>query len=557
MDFRWNYSTVDSQDVLEKIFSERGVNGKEEIAEFLSDKPKKTYLPELILNMDAVVETILFHIESRNKIVIAGDYDMDGIGAVSVLVEFLSNIGGDIEYYIPNRYIEGYGLSIESVDNIFKNIEPKLMITVDNGISCYKEIEYAKSLGIEVIVTDHHMPPEKLPECLILNVKQKGDNYPFKELCGCGLAFKLCQAIKNKKNIDKSILNKTLDIVALSTIGDVVTLTDENRTLVKYGLNQIHVGQRLGIKSLCDELDIKIEEVKSGTIGFRIAPCFNASGRMEDASIGVKLLLETDINKAIEYAKYLKNLNEERKLVQEQGELICISKVESKYKDDNFLIIREDSVSEGVMGIIAGRIREKYYKPTIILTQSEKGVLKGSGRSIEGLNIYDEVSKCSDLIKGFGGHANACGLSIDEENLEEFRNKLNESIRERKDIEPELFYPSLSLIDNLNIEQLNFELLDIINRLEPFGMGNTTPLFSLKNIAIAQDRCYCGENNKHFKIWGQCNGKYVSGIGFQLGDKYLNAGEPKKLDVAFVPQINEWQGKKNIQLSLKDFKESL
>lgn len=556
MNYRWEYNTEEGVDYRQKIFLERGLLTEEAKAEFLSEKPKKTYPPEMILNMGRAVDCILKHIDLGNKIVIAGDYDMDGIGAVAVLVEYLTFLQAQVAYYIPNRYVEGYGLSIESIDAIQREHEPQLLITVDNGISCVKEVAYAKSLGIEVIVTDHHMPPEILPEALILNVKQEGDLYPFKELCGCGLAFKLCQALKNRLKLDKSHLNALLDIVALSTIGDVVTLKDENRTLVKYGLHQIKSGKRLGIRSLVEALEMDLNSIRSGAIGFRLAPCFNASGRIEDAKIGVKLLLTKDIAEATYYANYLKNLNEERKAIQASGEAYCQEQVELKHMGDDFLVIREDQVSEGVMGIIAGRIRERYYKPTLVVTKVENGLLKGSGRSIDGVNIYEEMKACQDLLEGFGGHANACGFSIKEENLEALRQALNASMAARKAESAELFTPAIKVVDNLGMDDLDFELLDFLAKLEPFGMGNPTPQFALQDIKIMSKQNYCGEQNQHFKLWGQCQGISINGIGFQLGEKYLLEGEPQRIDVVFSPQVNEWQGKKTIQLSLKDFKES-
>ncbi|MCT4660710.1 MAG: single-stranded-DNA-specific exonuclease RecJ [Tissierellales bacterium] len=553
----WRYIDQQSDDILKSLMADRGITKQDDVDEFLSDRPRRTYDPMAIDGMKELVEKIASAIKQNKNLVIAGDYDMDGIGAVSVLIEYLKPIMPQVQYYIPNRYTDGYGLSNGALDYIKNEMNGEIVLTVDNGISCYEQVEYGKSIGLDIIVTDHHNPPEKLPDCLLVDLKLNRDNYPFKELCGCGIAFKICQGLNTIYKIPKRKLLELTDIVALSTIADVVSLTDENRTLVKFGLLQLKSGNRLGIRELCEALDMKVDEIKSGSIGFRLAPCFNASGRMEDARLGVELLVTNDKKRAKELANYLKQLNDERRSVQESGEEKCQELVERKYADDLFLVIREDSVSEGVMGIIAGRLRDKYYRPTLVMTQTEKGVLKASGRSIDGIDLYEEMKSCEDLFIGYGGHANACGLSMEADYIDELRSRLNSKMQKLNMEDKELYNPKIVLAGDVLPKDLDFDFLELLEKMEPFGMGNPTPIFSMTEVKLENSyKKFCGNNEQHLRIQGYKDNLKINGIGFSMSEYYRNIGEPSVVDLAFVPKINEWQGKKNIQLMLKDLRDS-
>ena len=354
--------------LLESILSSKGIVNPEDIKEFLSDKPQLTYDPFIIKSMDKAVEKIKKHIEYGNKIVIFGDYDVDGIASTALLVEFIGILTNNIDYYIPNRFSEGYGLNKEAIRYIKKELEGQLIITVDNGVSSHDEVEYAKELGMDIIITDHHNPPDILPKCILINTKQKDDNYPFKDLCGCGIAFKLIQALQREFNISRKYLNRALDLVALATIADLVPLLDENRTITKYGLKSINANNRIGLLALREELGLKDRYINAGTIGFTIAPCFNATGRIEDARLGVKLLLETDLTKARIMGETLVKMNNTRKDIQEKGESHCMELAGKKYLNDDFLVLDGGNISEGVIGIIAGRIKDAFYKPTLVIT---------------------------------------------------------------------------------------------------------------------------------------------------------------------------------------------
>ncbi len=543
--------------VVESILHYKGITDEQEIEEFLSDKPKKTYDPFFMKNMKEAVDKIKHHIHNDNKIVIFGDYDVDGVTSSALLVEFFSNISNNIDYYIPNRFSEGYGLNKDAIKSIKEDMKADLIITVDNGISSFEEVAYAKEIGIDIIVTDHHNPPEKLPECIIINVKQDGDEYPFKELCGCGVAFKLAQALQRELDLPKSVLSTPLDLVALGTIADLVPLIDENRTLVKYGLKRINSNKRLGILCLRKEVGLDEKEISAGRIGYVLGPCFNAAGRIEDAKLGVKLLLEKNEEEATKVAAILHNLNSERQAIQEKGEEFARLLVETNYMDHDFLVVRADGVSEGVIGIVAGRIKDLFYKPTLVVTKTEEGYIKGSGRSIKGINIYDELVNVSDLFLGFGGHEMACGFSLEEDKLDELREKLDKRAKEIKAYSPEMFVPKINIMTELDADQLSVNLINEISKLEPYGMANPKPLFMIKDIQVNPSWTKgCGNNNVHLKFSGKKGNTFLSGIGFSLAEKYDGLNNQNSVDVVFSPEINEYNGKITPQMVMEDIKES-
>ncbi|WP_432667253.1 single-stranded-DNA-specific exonuclease RecJ [Wukongibacter baidiensis] len=541
--------------IVETILSSKGITDKEDIEEFLSDKPQRTYDPFLIKNMTEAVGRIIYHLTKKNKIVIAGDYDVDGVTSTSLLLEFFGGITKNIDYYIPNRFTEGYGLNIDAIKHMKEEMKADLIITVDNGISAVKEIEYANELGLEVIVTDHHNPPEALPNCIIIDVKQEGDNYPFKELCGCGVAFKLAQAVQKTLGLPKSTLSRLLDLVTLGTICDIVPLVDENRTLIKYGLKSINANRRLGILSLRQAVGLMDKEITAGRIGFVIGPCFNAAGRLEEARHGVELLLSKDRNKANKMAQYLYNLNKERRMVQENGEKFCKELVERKYREDDFLVLRADNMSEGVIGIVAGKMKDMFYKPALVVTRSEEGHLKGSGRSISGINIYEEMKTCTDLFIGFGGHEMACGFSIEEDKLDELRDRLNFRAKRIKKTNPDIFIPKLNIMSELSPNDFTIELINEISKLEPYGMGNPRPLFIINDINVDSSKTKgCGTDGKHLKFVGKRDDINMDGIGFSLTERYRKIGEPETVSVAFSLDINEWNGNVKPQMVIEDLK---
>lgn len=542
--------------LLENILKFKGILHPTDIKEFLSDQPQKTYDPFQIKNMHLAIEKIKEHIDQERKIIIFGDYDVDGISSTALLVEFLENITPDIDYYIPDRFSEGYGLNNEAILHIKEKMQGDLIITVDNGVNSYNEVAYAKKIGLDVIVTDHHNIPELLPECIILNVKQKEDQYPFKELCGCGLAFKIIQALQRKHNLPKTYLAKALDLVALATIADLVPLIDENRTMVKYGLKHMNANKRLGLIKIREELGLENQEITAGKIAYNIAPCFNAAGRIDNADLGIKLLLEKNENQAKILAKKLVQLNNNRKVIQTKGEEICKQLVEKHYKDDDFLVLKTEDISEGVIGIIAGKIKEIFYKPTLVITKGEDGYLKGSGRSIKGINLYQEMKKNSDLFVGFGGHEMACGFSIKEEHIEELRKRLNNQMKPIKKDQPDIFVPKVHIIAEMKSNELSIDVIKQLSKLEPYGMGNAKPLFIIKDVTVNNNWTRsCGNEDTHLKFSGKKENVFLNGIGFSLAEKYKLLQEPLIVDLAFSADINEYNGKVEPQMVIADLRE--
>lgn len=467
----------DIHPIVQKILIHKGITDVEAMKEFLSPKPQRTYDPFLMKNMREVVDVIVAHIQQGKSIWIYGDYDVDGVASIAVLMDFLKRFTSNLHYYIPLRAEEGYGLNCEAIEDIKKQ-GADLIITVDCGSTSVKEVQLARDLGMEIIVTDHHNLSDTVPNCLILNPKQGDCNYPFKLLCGCGIAFKLAQGIQKTLDAPKSYLNDLLDVVALATVADVVPLIDENRTLLKYGLKKMTNCTRPGLKGLIEVLDLAEKDITTTHIGFILGPHFNASGRIDDARAGVELLLETDGKKIEALIRHLVTCNHERKTIQDKGLELCKIRVEKNYLEDLFLVVDSEGTHEGVIGIIAGKIRDFYYKPTLIVTEGhEEGIMKGSGRSIDGMDIYEELKKCSDLFIKFGGHKNACGFSIERDKLETLRRRLNEQAKRIKEESPEVFVKTIKVYAELKPSELTEKLLMELERIEPYGMGNEKPQF--------------------------------------------------------------------------------
>ncbi|WZL72147.1 single-stranded-DNA-specific exonuclease RecJ [Clostridiaceae bacterium 35-E11] len=547
--------------IIQAILINKGIIHKADMEEFLSSKPQKTYHPFLMKNMDEVVVKIIRAIKEDKNIWIYGDYDVDGIASIALLIDFLSRFTKKLNYYIPLREEEGYGLNCDAIRDI-KEKGADLIITVDCGSTSTKEVQLAKELGMEIIITDHHNLSDEVPACLILNPKQKDCHYPFKQLCGCGVAFKLVQAIQKTMDAPKSYLSDILDLVGLATVADVVPLIDENRTILKYGLKKLNEATRPGLKALIQMVGLEEKEITAGHIGFVLGPHFNASGRIDDARAGVELLLTRDQQRIIHLVKHLVSCNQERKRIQEKGLEICKNKVEEFYADDLFLVVDSEGIHEGVIGIVAGRIRDLYYKPTLIVTQSsEKGVFKGSGRSIDDMDIYEEMKKCADLFLKFGGHKNACGFSIEKDKLPVLRERLNEQAKEKKAKSPETFIKEVKIDCELKPSQLTEELVNALQKIEPYGMGNEKPQFLIRQLQVnnSPEAVMMGQSQEHLKLKGKSciydDILPVHAVGFGMAPFYVEVLNcPEKLDIVGFPKINEWNGYRNIQFMIQDMK---
>lgn len=532
--------------IILQILNNRGILGEKNIEEFLSPRPLTTYDPFLLLNMKEGVDLILNAIETNKKICIYGDYDADGVTSVSVLMEVLKHLTDNLMYYVPSRFSEGYGLNKEAIDYIH-SMGVDLIVTVDCGIVSFDEVDYAKKSGMEIIVTDHHSVEERLPDCTVINPKQPNCPYPFKELAGCGVAFKLAQAIQRKTNLPKGVINRVLDLVALGTVGDVMPLIDENRTMVKYGIWEIEKGNRRGLKMLTDRILKDGTNISSDDISYGIVPYLNAVGRMEDASIGIDLLTENTYFDKEELVNKMIELNNLRKKVQEELYTRCVDIYERECSDYSFPIVYMNDAHEGITGIVAGKMKDYSGKPFVIVTENE-GLLKGTGRSVDNVDIYEILKGAKDLFEKFGGHKGACGFTLKKDNLDILRDHVNKtmSIVEKSDTEPCVAYDM-----QLKGEDISLDLAKEIDTMEPFGNGNQKPIFVFENCLI-KNLFYIGDNNQHIKFKIDMDGfNNLDCICFNYRDLSDTVSEGSLVKIIGGLDVNRWYGRENLQLMVK------
>ena len=532
-----------------ELLKKRGIEKEEDIVEFLSEKPQKTYDPFLLLNMKAGVDFVLKAIREKKKIFIYGDYDVDGITSTVILKTVLEHIIGEknsIDYYIPSRFREGYGLSNGALAKI-KEMGGEVVITVDCGSVSTNEVEYAKNIGLEIMITDHHTVSAQKPDCLIINPKQKECNYPFKHLAGCGVAFKLSQALLIESKLGTKFTHGLLDILAIGTVADVVPLVDENRTFIKYGLRMMNQKKRRAIAKLLEMIGSGKEIINSETIGFRIGPHLNAAGRMASAKIGVKLFLEEDANKQDEIIRELMDYNNERKSIQEEIQKNCEKYIEENCRNKDFFLIYAEDAHEGITGIVASKIKEKYNRPTAILTNSE-GNLKGTSRSIESIDLHDFLKSIDDLFLKFGGHKGACGFSMQKENLPMLIDRVSEKIEKMKVENEELFVINTKSEIVCRVENVTVDFIEKLEKIGPFGTSNEKPILEISDIRV-KSKNLIGENGKHIKFTVEEEGKSLECIMFFADEKHKNIiFADKKVSVLGTLSINEWNNRKTPQM---------
>jgi len=552
---RWyiKKSNNENNDIVRKILEKRGISKSKE-ENFLNPSLSDLCNPFGFIDMKKSISMILDVVKNDGKIIVFGDYDVDGITSTSLLYLFFKEyFNYEIDYYIPDRMEEGYGLNIEAVQKIIsKNYD--LMITVDCGITAYKELKMAKNNNLKTIVTDHHQPGDKLPDAdCILNPKVKDCSYPFKKLAGVGVAFKLCQGIVKykEKNDMTDILKNKLDIVALGTIADIVSLTSENRIMVKKGLELVNKNERKIFKVLKEKLGLKNKKITTGHIGYMIAPPFNASGRMENAETGVELLTNSNPEKIEELIDKIVKLNRERqkreKEILKEAETMADKQLEKNKEKTYALVLFSDDWHPGIIGIVASKLVEKYYRPTIMIATDENGMGKGSARSIKYLNLFEALKDNSDFFIDYGGHSQAAGLSIKRENIEDFASHFNKYLQ--KHLTDDVFIPEQKIDSIIEEKDINYNLYSTIEKMSPFGIDNSKPVLAIKNVNLKK-AYQVGKENKHLKIETE---KGVKGIAFNKGDLYpeiLNS----EIDIAFNLSLNDWKGKKNIELKVKDIK---
>lgn len=545
--------------VTARIIRNRDVIGEKAIEKYLHGSRKDFYSPWLLKDMEKAVAILQEKIENRNRIRIIGDYDIDGVMSTYILLESLRGLGCDVDMMIPNRITDGYGINEHLIEQAWQEGRDTI-ITCDNGIAAVTQIRKAKDLGMTVIVTDHHEVPfedlegerkEILPPAdAIVNPKQKACSYPFAGLCGAVVAMKVMEALYEKMAPEVDLVDKMLPFAGIATIGDVMDLQDENRIQVKEGLQRLHHTTNLGLQELIRVNNLEPENISPYHIGFILGPCLNASGRLDTAKRALQLLLADSREEAAVLAGDLKNLNESRKEMTAQGLEKAIEQVEStSMMEDTVLVVFLPECHESLAGIIAGRLRERYHKPSFVLTRGEEGV-KGSGRSIESYSMYEKLCECKEYLTKFGGHPMAAGLSLEEENVERFRRKLNE----QSGLTEEDLVEKVTIDVPMPIHYIRKDLVQELSLLEPFGKGNEKPLFAQKNLWVSQMRVF-GKNRNVVKMrLTDENGYPMDGVYFGNGDEFAEEGRGKrKISIVYYPDINMYQGRESLQVIIRHY----
>jgi len=559
---RWRFKQIDHEasdklcdslrihPVICDMLSNRGISSFEEAKDFFRPSLKQLHDPFLMKDMRIATDRIMRAIRINEKILIYGDYDVDGTTAVSVVFDFLQFIYPSkcIEYYIPDRYKEGYGLSSAGIDYAQKN-NFNLLITLDCGIKSVELIQLAKEKQIDCIVCDHHLPGNQLPPAVaILNPKQPNCSYPFKELCGCGVGFKLIQALCMELELDETLYTKYLDLVATAIAADIVSITGENRTFAFFGLKKANENPNTGIRALIEQSNLKTP-LSVNSLSFAIGPRINAAGRMGDAKRAVSLFIEKDIIKAKEIALTLQSENNNRK---EADSSITDEALMQITQDDTAhlkktIVVYNEHWHKGVLGIVASRLLEKYYKPTIVLTKSGD-FYTGSARSIAGFNMYEGLDKCSHLLHAFGGHYFAAGMTIVPSQIELFKETFEtvaNSMLSTDDMVPEI-----EIDAEIQLKDIHHSFYHILEQMEPFGPDNTKPVFCVRNVTNVGCRIV---KDDHLRFEVMQDNFSINGIGFQLAEKYEKLAHPIKMDIVFTIEENHFNGRTTLQMKVIDF----
>ena len=545
--------------VIARIMRNRGLTDLDEMEYYLHGDEKDLIDPHLLKDVDLAAEIILKKVKEQKKIRIIGDYDIDGIQSTYILYCALKRIGAEADYVIPHRIRDGYGMNEHLVTQAAEaGIDT--ILTCDNGISAIDQIHLAKELGMTVVVTDHHEVPyieengvrrEKISEAdAIVNPKQEACQYPFKKLCGAAVAWKLVQVLYEQAGISVSEADRFIENAGFATVGDVMDLQGENRIIVKEGLKKLSSTSFEGLKALICVNNLEGAEITAYHVGFVIGPCINASGRLDTAARSLELLLADNMEDAMKLADDLYDLNQSRKAMTEQGKERAIEEIEIRgLNKDRVLVVYLSECHESLAGIIAGRIRELYHKPAFVLTKAENGV-KGSGRSIEAYSMYEELVKCSDLLTQFGGHPMAAGLSMAEENIERFRKRLNENCT----LSEEDLIPTVMIDVPMPISYLTETLIEELKVLEPFGKGNTKPLFAQKNLCVSKLRIFGKNRNVAKMTLTDANGIWKDAVFFGEADEFAEfVSMHDTISVTYYPEINEYQGRRTLQVVIRNY----
>ncbi len=535
--------------IIATLLAQRGINTFEEAKQFFRPQLSDLNDPFLMKDMDLAVNRLHTAISGNEKVLVYGDYDVDGTTAVSLMYLFLKNKCSHVEYYIPDRYEEGYGVSYKGIDYAKSN-GFTLIVCLDCGIKAVEKVAYAKDQGIDFIICDHHRPGEKLPSALaVLDPKRMDCNYPFKELCGCGVGFKLAQAYHQYFNLPFEVLIPLLDLVVVSIAADIVPIIDENRVLAFYGLQQLNSNPRIGLKALMTVANRK-EIFNISDVVFGLAPRINAAGRIEHGNKAVELLVQEDFSQAKVKAEYIDKHNLTRKELDQNITKEALEKIVTNAKTT---VVFSEKWHKGVVGIVASRLIETHYRPTIVLTESH-GKLTGSARSVSGFDVYNAIDSCSNLLEQFGGHKYAAGLTLKKENLEAFIKQFEQVVSET--ITSEMLTPKISIDLEMSIADINKKTYRIIEQMAPFGPANSRPVFMVKGMIDNGTGRLIGQEKNHLKLalTDSDNSKTLDGIGFGMSDRFPMVQDKQSFDVCFVMDLNEWNGTTNLQLRIKDLR---
>ena len=533
------------------LLVQRGIETFEEARDFFRPKLEHLHNPYLMKDMDKAVARIELAIANQEKILVFGDYDVDGTTAVSLVSSYLKTYYSNVATYIPDRYDEGYGISFKGIDFADDN-EFSLIIALDCGIKSIDHVAYAKERNIDFIICDHHRPGEFLPDAVaVLDPKRDDCNYPYDELCGCGIGFKLIQAIGKNRNQTIEDLTEYLDLVATAIAADIVPMTGENRVLAYFGLQVINSNPRPGIKALTYQIKKQVLDITD--VVFIIAPRINAAGRIKHGNHAVELLSEFDFEQAQQFALEIEKNNTDRKELDKQITIEALSQIEQNNETGGFTtVVYQENWHKGVIGIVASRLMETYYRPTLVFTKSGDK-LAASARSVKGFDVYNALEACAEHLEQFGGHMYAAGLTLKEENYAAFKQAFEKVVSET--IDPELLLPEISIDLEIDFPQITPKFLRIINQFEPFGPLNMTPIFMSKNINDTGFPKLMGADQSHLKLFvKQNNSQGIAAIGFGMGNKLNLVTNKKPFDAAYCIDENEWNDTVSIQLRLRDIK---
>lgn len=541
--------------LLSQLLVQRDILTFEDARSFFRPDLGNLHDPFLMADMDKAVNRLTKAMQNNEKILIYGDYDVDGTTSVALVYKFLNQFYTNVDFYIPDRYNEGYGISIQGI-NFAASHDFKLIIALDCGIKAIEKVEYAASLGVDFIICDHHTPDAELPPAVaVLDSKRDDCTYPYKHLSGCGVGFKLMQAFAIKNDIDFSKLTPLLDLVALSIASDIVPITGENRILAFYGLKQINSNPSIGLKGILEVCGLTDKEITISDIVFKIGPRINASGRMKLASEAVELLVSSDHAFAKEKSDTINEYNNDRKDLDKNitDEAIALIAADKRYQDRKSIVVYKTDWHKGVIGIVASRLSEEHYKPSIVLTKSN-GLASGSARSVPGFDIYKAIDSCRDLLENFGGHMYAAGLSMKEENVQAFTDRFEQYVSEN--ILLEQTYPQIDIDAILEFKDITPKFFRVLKQFGPFGPGNMKPIFVSKKVIDYGTSRLVGKEQEHLKLElvDASSENVMNGIAFRMHEynDYLKALNP--LDICYTIEENSFNGNTNIQLMIRDIK---